>query len=197
MLTIGLTGGIGSGKSEVSRRFEALGIVVADADLAARVVVDRDQPALAAISKYFGNDILAPDGSLNRALLRKKIFANADDKAWLESLLHPLIASEIQRQLDAAQSPYSILSSPLLLETKQWRNVDRILVVDTREEVQITRSCRRDSNSEAQIRSIMASQIARDERLKRAHDIIDNNGSISALQEQVERLHQQYLCAAQ
>lgn len=197
MLTIGLTGGIGSGKSEVSRRFEALGIVVADADLAARVVVDRGQPALAAISKHFGNDILAPDGSLNRALLRQKIFANADDKAWLESLLHPLIASEIQRQLDAAQSPYSILSSPLLLETEQWRNVDRILVVDTREEVQITRSCRRDSNSETQIRSIMASQIARDERLKRAHDIIDNNGSISVLQEQVERLHRQYLCAAQ
>lgn len=197
MLTIGLTGGIGSGKSEVSRRFEALGIVVADADLAARVVVEPGQPALAAISKHFGNDILSPDGSLNRALLRQKIFANADDKAWLESLLHPLIASEIQRQLDDAQSPYSILSSPLLLETEQWRNVDRILVIDTREEVQITRSCRRDSNSEAQIRSIMASQIARDERLKRAHDIIDNNGSISALQEQVERLHQQYLCAAQ
>lgn len=197
MLTIGLTGGIGSGKSEVSRRFEALGIVVADADLAARVVVEPGQPALVAINKHFGSDILAPDGSLNRALLRQKIFANADDKAWLESLLHPLIASEIQRQLDAAQSPYSILSSPLLLETEQWRNVDRILVVDAREEVQITRSCRRDSNSEAQIRSIMASQIARDERLKRAHDVIDNNGSISALQEQVERLHQQYLCTAQ
>lgn len=196
-MIIGLTGGIGSGKSEVSRRFEALGIVVADADLAARVVVDRGQPALAAISKHFGNDILAPDGTLNRALLRQKIFANADDKAWLESLLHPLIASEIQRQLDAAQSPYSILSSPLLLETEQWRNVDRILVVDAREKVQITRSCRRDSNSEAQIRSIMASQIARDERLKRAHDVIDNNGSISALQEQVKRLHLQYLCAAQ
>lgn len=196
-MIIGLTGGIGSGKSEVSRHFEALGIVIADADLAARVVVERGQPALAAISKHFGNDILAPDGSLNRALLRQKIFANADDKTWLESLLHPLIANEIQRQLDAAQSPYSILSSPLLLETEQWRNVDRILVVDAREKVQITRSCRRDSNSEAQIRSIMASQISRDERLKRAHDVIDNNGSISALQEQVKRLHQQYLCAAQ
>lgn len=193
MITIGLTGGIGSGKSEVTRRFEALGITVADADMAARVVVEPGQPALTSISEYFGSNILAQDGSLNRALLRQKIFARATDKAWLESLLHPLIATEIKQQLSGAKGPYRILSSPLLLETEQWRNVDRILVVDVGEETQVKRSCHRDNNSEAQIRAIMATQISRDDRLKRADDIIDNNGPITALQQQVDRLHQQYL----
>lgn len=193
MLTIGLTGGIGSGKSEVSRRFEALGITIADADIAARVVVEPGQPALGEISQYFGDNILTAQGSLNRALLRQKIFTQSDDKAWLESLLHPLIAAEIQRQLDCAKGPYRILSSPLLLETEQWRNVDRILVVDIDEETQVKRSCSRDSNSEAQIRAIMATQITRDKRVERADDIIDNNGPIAALQKQIDRLHQQYL----
>lgn len=193
MLTVGLTGGIGSGKSEVSRRFEALGITVADADIAARVVVEPGQPALKSISEKFGSSILSDDGSLNRALLRQKIFSQADDKAWLEALLHPLIAAEIQRQLDCATGPYRILSSPLLLETEQWRGVDRILVVDVDEETQVRRSCSRDSNSETQIRAIMAAQITRDDRLKPADDIIDNNGPIAALQQQIDRLHQQYL----
>lgn len=192
-MIIGLTGGIGSGKSEVSRRFEALGITVADADIAARVVVEPGQPALQSISEQFGSNILTGDGSLNRALLRQKIFSQADDKAWLEALLHPLIAAEIQRQLNCATGPYRILSSPLLLETEQWRGVDRILVVDVDEETQVRRSCSRDSNSEAQIRAIMAAQITRDERLKRTDDIIDNNGPITALQQQIDRLHQQYL----
>lgn len=193
MLTVGLTGGIGSGKSEVSRRFEVLGITVADADIAARVAVEPGQPALKSIAEKFGSNILADDGSLNRALLRQKIFSQADDKAWIEALLHPLIAAEIQRQLDCATGHYRVLSSPLLLETEQWRNADRILVVDVDEETQVKRSCSRDNNSEAQIRAIMSTQISRDDRLKRADDIIDNSGPISALQQKIDELHQQYL----
>lgn len=193
MLTVGLTGGIGSGKSEVSRRFEALGICVADADIAARTVVEPGQPALADIAQHFGSDILTPSGSLNRALLRQRVFAQANDKAWLESLLHPLIATEIQQQLSCAKGPYRILSSPLLLETQQWRKVDRVLVVDTPEATQIARSCSRDNNSPAQIQAIIDAQIPRAERLKRADDIIHNDAGLADLHAQVEQLHRQYL----
>ncbi len=198
MFTVGLTGGIGSGKSEVSRRFEALGITVADADLIARSVVEPNQPALDKISQHFGEDILLPNGGLDRAKLRQIIFGDSRQKLWLEQLLHPLIAAEIDDQLNNAASPYSILSSPLLLESQQWQRVDRVLVVDTPVATQVKRSCARDSNSEAQIHAIINSQIKRQDRLQRADDIVDNHGNIDALQPQVELLHRQYLvaCAA-
>ena len=193
MFTVGLTGGIGSGKSEVSRRFEALGITVADADLVARAVVEPGHPALNTISQHFGEVILLPNGGLNRAKLRQIIFGDSSQKTWLEQLLHPLIAAEIDYQMNNAASPYSILSSPLLLESQQWQRVDRILVVDTPVTTQVERSCARDGNSEAQIRAIINSQIKRQDRLQRADDIVDNHGNIDALQPQVELLHRQYL----
>ena len=198
MFTVGLTGGIGSGKSEVSRRFEALGITVADADLIARSVVKPGQPALDKISQHFGGVILLPNGGLDRAKLRQIIFGDSRQKLWLEQLLHPLIAAEIDDQLNNAASPYSILSSPLLLESQQWQRVARILVVDTPVATQVKRSCARDSNNEAQIHAIINSQIKRQDRLQRADDVVDNHGNIDALQPQVELLHRQYLvaCAA-
>ena len=192
-LIIGLTGGIGSGKSEVSRRFAALGIDVIDADQVARDVVERGTPALDAITKHFGKDILLAEGSLNRARLREIIFNNADEKQWLEQLLHPIINQRIREQLAASNTPYCILSSPLLLETEQYLLVDRILVVDTSETLQIERASKRDANQETQIRAIMKTQLTRSERCSRATDIIQNHGELEELDEQIDKLHCLYL----
>jgi len=196
MLIIGLTGGIGSGKSEVSRRFEALGIAVADADIAARTVVTAGQTGLEKIIQHFGPDIVNQYGDLERAKLRTIIFQHPDEKHWLESLLHPLIATELERLLKQAHKqtngPYCILTSPLLLETEQWQKVDRILVIDVTEATQIQRSCNRDNTSEAQIRAIIATQMPRSERLERADDVIDNNGALDALQPQIKALDRLY-----
>ena len=192
-LLIGLTGGIGSGKSEVSRRFEALGITLVDADLIAREVVTPGSDALKAIQQHFGDQLILPDGNLDRAALRQLIFADAAAKTWLEQLLHPLINQLIRTRLAAASSPYAILSSPLLLETSQYQLVDRILVVDTSEAAQIERASRRDRNQEDQIRAIMATQLSRAERCNLATDIIQNHGELTELDEQVAHLHQLYL----
>ncbi len=191
-VVIGLTGGIGSGKSEVSRRFAALGINVIDADEEARAVVYKDSDALKQISNHFGNDILLPDGSLNRAQLRDIIFTNPHEKTWLEQLLHPLINTAIRTKLKNTSSPYAILSSPLLLETKQYELVDRILVVDTSEQLQLERASARDSNNTAQIKAIMSAQLSRQERSSRANDIIQNHGAIDELDKQIAKLHQLY-----
>jgi dephospho-CoA kinase len=192
-LIIGLTGGIGSGKSEVSRRFEALGITLVDADLVARDVVLPGKPALESIRTHFGTDILLPDGSLNRAKLREIIFTEPAEKEWLEQLLHPLINQQIREQLALSTSAYAILSSPLLLETRQHLLVDRILVVDTSEMLQIERASKRDKNQEAQIKAIMATQLSRAERCSRATDIIQNHGDITELDDQIAKLHSLYL----
>lgn len=192
-LIVGLTGGIGSGKSEVSRRFQALGITVVDADEVARQVVEPGQPALADIAKHFGSNILLPDGELDRAQLRKIIFSQLEQKRWLESLLHPLINTQIRQQLVAAQSPYVMLSSPLLLETRQHELVDRILVIDASEALQIARASNRDANNEDQIKAIMETQLDRNERISRADDIIHNHGILLELDDQISKLHQQYL----
>lgn len=197
-LIVGLTGGIGSGKSEVCRRFIAKGIIVVDADIVAREVVEPGMPALEQIRMHFGNDIfLAAEGNqppaLNRAKLREIIFSDPDEKDWLERLLHPLINQRIRSQLESATSPYCILASPLLLETKQYLLVDRILVVDAAEQLQIERASQRDSNNEAQIRAIMQTQLSRQDRCARANDIIQNHGNLDELDEQIERLHQLYL----
>lgn len=192
-LIIGLTGGIGSGKSEVSRRFEALGITLVDADLVARDVVLPGKPALESIRAHFGTNILLPDGSLNRAKLREIIFTAPAEKEWLEQLLHPLINQQIRKQLALSTSAYTILSSPLLLETQQHLLVDRILVVDTSELLQIERASKRDTNQEEQIKAIMATQLSRAERCSRATDIIQNHGDIAELDEQISKLHRLYL----
>lgn len=192
-LIIGLTGGIGSGKSEVSRRFEKLGITLVDADVVARDVVLPGKPALESIRSHFGTDILLPDGSLNRAKLREIIFTDPAEKEWLEQLLHPVINQQIREQLALSTSAYAMLSSPLLLETQQHLLVDRILVVDTSEMLQIERASKRDANQEEQIKAIMATQLSRAERCSRATDIIQNHGDITELDEQITKLHDLYL----
>ncbi len=190
---IGLTGGIGSGKSAVSDRFEALGIAVVDADKASRVVVEPGRPALAAIAAHFGEGILGVNGALDRAALRAKVFADAAERAWLEQLLHPLIGEEIRWGLQQATSPYAVLVSPLLLEAKQDALADRILVVDVSESTQLARTMARDANSEAQVRAIIAAQLPRAERLALAHDVLLNEGSLADLQSEVDALHARYL----
>ena len=191
-MIVGLTGGIGSGKSEVSRRFEQLGIKVVDADTIAREVVNIGGVALSAISAHFGKDILNADGSLNRAQLRSRIFENPNEKSWLENLLHPIIRKEIVAQLAQSKTPYTILSSPLLLETKQDELVNRVLVIDATEEMQLKRASARDTNNQEQIQKIMATQISRSERCARADDIIENHGDLNNLDVAVKKLHTFY-----
>ncbi len=195
-LVVGITGGIGSGKSAATRRFEELGITVVDADLASRVIVQPGRPALAEIAAHFGNDILLPDGSLDRAALRRRVFEDPSERLWLEQLTHPLIGQEIHDQLAASTSPYTLLSSPLLLETSQGDLADLVVVVDVSESVQLQRTMARDNNDEQQVRNIMAAQMQRDERLARADYIIDNSGSLKALERQVDQLHEHFLSRA-
>lgn len=196
-MIIGLTGGIGSGKSEVSRRFEKLGIQVVDADIVAREVVGIGSTALTAIAAHFGHDILNCDGCLDRAKLRSQIFENPDEKAWLEKLLHPIIRKEIVAQLAQSKTPYSILSSPLLLETNQNKLVNRVLVVDAPEDIQIERASARDANKKDQIQKIMATQMSRAERCAQADDIIKNHGDLNELDLAVKKLHVFYLQLAE
>jgi len=193
MLVVGLTGGIGSGKTAASDYFKVLGIDVIDADIASRVVVELGQPALAAIAEHFGSDVLLTNGELNRAALREKIFTDPQQKQWLEDLLHPLIGAEIDRQLAAVTSPYALFVSPLLLETQQSLRCDRIIVVDVDVATQVKRASSRDNNSEAMIRNIINSQMSRADRLSRADDIVSNSGSLAELHQQIDRLHQRYL----
>ncbi len=197
MLIIGITGGIGSGKTAVSDLFIAQGMTVVDADIVAREVVEPGTPALKKISQHFGDEILNPDGRLNRALLRKRVFAAPDERKWLEALLHPIIRESIVNQLNNAQSPYVILTSPLLLETDQHKLCSQIIVVDVSEDIQVERSSLRDSNSEDQIRKIIAAQMPRPERLDKATHIIDNSGPQSALKLQVDHLHTEFLQQAE
>lgn len=189
---IGVTGGIGSGKSSVMRAFQAKGIEAVDADDMARVVVEPGQPALNAIAEHFGPDILTPEGTLNRPALRTIIFTDPDAKTWLEALLHPLINRELRSRLAAARGPYALLVSPLLFETGQDKLVDRILVVDVPESLQLARASARDGADPEQIRRIMASQMSREERLRRADDVLDNSGGLADLKRQVGELHGKY-----
>ncbi len=186
---VGITGGIGSGKTAVTDQLQKLGVTVVDADLAARIIMEPGRPALAAVVERFGNDILLPDGQLDRAALRRTVFEDPQQRRWLEQLTHPLIGEEILRQLSAAASPYVVLSSPLLLETSQKELCDHIVVVDVPEDVQLERTMHRDDNDEGQVRRIMAAQLARAERLAGADSVIDNNGTLADLEAQVEALH--------
>jgi dephospho-CoA kinase len=193
MFVVGVTGGIGSGKSAVTARFAERGIKVVDADVASRVVVEPGRPALAAIREHFGPDILQADGTLNRAALRVRVFEDPAERRWLEQLLHPQIAAYIQQELASAESPYAILVSPLLAESGQSRFTNRILVVDVPEELQVQRTIARDANTEAQVRAIMAAQAGREQRLAIADDVIVNDADLDALDDEVERLHTLYL----
>lgn len=190
---LGLTGGIGSGKSAAAQCFVDLGIHLVDADNAARWVVEPGRPALAQIAEHFGAGVLQTDGTLNRAALRELIFKDPQQRAWLEGLLHPLIREEIKQYLARAQSPYAILVSPLLLETSQHQMVQRVLVIDVPEAVQIERTVLRDKTNEAQVRAILKAQASREERLSRADDVIVNDRDPAWLKSEVERLHHFYL----
>ena len=196
-LIVGITGGIGSGKSAVTQRFEQQGITVVDADLAARVIVEPGRPALSAIAEHFGQDMIQADGALDRAALRQRVFADDNERLWLEQLTHPLIGQEILDQLAASRSPYTILSSPLLLETSQKDLVDCVVVVDVPEETQLARTMRRDNNDEAQVKRIMAAQIAREDRVRQADIVIDNSRTLEELDDLVEELHKEFLLKAE
>ena len=192
-MIIGLTGGIGSGKTAVSDIFASQGIDIVDADLASRVVVEKGKPALDKISKHFGVEILSENGELNRAKLREIIFKAPEERQWLESLLHPIIAEQIRYELDSSKSPYCILVSPLLLETEQKDFCDSLLIVDVPEKFQVQRTALRDNVPEEQVESIMATQIDRAKRLSLADKIIVNDGTLEDLKKKVMDRHLKYL----
>lgn len=197
MAVVGLTGGIGSGKSTVVRLFGALGVHWVDADDVAREVVEPGTPALERISEHFGQKILLPDGGLDRAALRRIVFDAPEERAWLESLLHPVIREELMRQLhpDNYALPYVLLVSPLLLETDQHELVDKVVVVDVPVDVQIQRTMARDTNDREQVERIIAAQMPREQRLQKADDVVDNNLAMIDVERQVEQLHQTFLAA--
>ena len=194
---VGLTGGIGSGKSAVTREFERLGVPIVDADIVAREVVMPGTPGLLEIIDTFGTDVLAPDGTLDRAALRDIVFADPDAKLRLESILHPKIRTRIAAKLDEVTAPYVILCVPLLVERRGYESIDRILVVDCDEKVQIERVMARDGLTRPQVEAIMQTQASRQERLAKADDIIDNSGDLASLSEPVASLHEQYILASQ
>ena len=193
MFVLGLTGGIGSGKSAVAACFKKYGIKVVDADIAARKVVEPGMPALQAIAEHFGDIVIQADGTMDRAALRAIVFNDEQQRLWLEQLLHPAIGEWIKSELASATSAYAILESPLLLETEQRQSTQRALVVDVSKELQIERATARDDNSREQIEAIIAAQLPREERLAKADDMIDNSGSLEELEKAVEILHLQYL----
>ena len=192
-LVIGLTGGIGSGKTEVARAFAALGADVADADEAARAVSARGSPGFADVVAAFGPESVGADGELDRAWLRRRVFADADARARLESILHPLIHAFLDQALAAWRGPYGLLSVPLLLERGGLLpRVARVLVVDCPEEEQVRRVASRSGLAPAEVRAVMATQMPRAARLARADDVIDNGGAMGGIAPQVAQLDARY-----
>lgn len=190
---LGLTGGIGSGKSAASQWFEAQGIVVVDADVVAREVVEIGQPALAQIEQAFGAWVLLEDSSLDRRGLREHIFQSPEARKTLENITHPAIRTSIIQQLQAAQSPYAILVSPLLFETDQHQLTQHTLLIDATIELQIERASQRDGQNIEQIRNIIAVQMSRENKQAMADDIVLNDGHLQHLYAQLQRLHEKYL----
>lgn len=193
MLVIGLTGGIGSGKSTVAGYFKDLGVPVIDADAIARELVEPGRPALAEIAAAFGREILADNGRLDRARLRHVVFADPAARRQLEAVLHPRIRAVMRERMQGLQSPYCVLCIPLLVETGQTEMVDRVLVVDAPEASQRQRLRQRDQLSDDEIDAVLRSQASRQQRLGLADDIIVNDGDFEALRLQVEQLHRGYL----
>ncbi|MCE9966605.1 dephospho-CoA kinase [Lelliottia amnigena] len=193
---VALTGGIGSGKSTVADAFSRLGIVIVDADIIARQVVEPQTPGLRAIEAHFGKDIINSDGTLNRRLLRERIFSRPEEKTWLNALLHPMIHLETQRQISAATSPYVLWVIPLLVENQLQHKANRILVIDVLPETQLQRTMLRDNVTRQHAEQILAAQATREARLAVADDVIDNNGAPETIASDVARLHAHYLAYA-
>lgn len=193
MLIIGLTGGIGCGKSAVSEMFSDLGVPVLDADQVARDVVEPKSSALEEIRKRFGNQIIDHQGQLDRTQLREVVFSDPQAKADLEQILHPKIRQRMRQWVEQQTAPYVILVIPLLFETGQHKQMNRVLVVDAPESLQIERVCTRDNSSVESAQAIINSQISRQQRLKLADDVIENTGTLDHLRKQVTALHKKYL----
>ena len=193
MIKIALTGGIGCGKSTVCEFFSQYKIPIIDTDIISRELVEPGQAALSEITETFGADILLPDGSLNRKSLAEKIFNNDKNKHQLETILHPKIRQAVQTQLNPLNACYAIIAIPLLVETKQQNNYDRVLLVDCEEQQQVERTLSRDQRNLNEVQSILKSQASREQRIAVADDVIDNSGTLNALKEQIEQLHTKYL----
>ena len=196
MYIVGLTGGIGSGKTTIAYFFSERDIEVINADQLARKVVQPGTIALSQIKQKFGDKILTESYGLNRSLLREIVFKDERQRVWLENLLHPLIEDEINKSIESALSQYVVLESPLLLETNQHKLVNRILVIDVSPEIQLKRTLSRDGGSEATIKAIINSQLTRLQRLNMADDVINNEQDLKSVRIELESLHQNYLSMA-
>ena len=193
MFIVGVTGGIGSGKTAVTDIFSKLDIDIVDADLASRKAVLKGSPSLKKIKEKFGEDILLKDGNLNRARLRKRNFEDSSEKDWLENLLHPQILEIIKSELEESKSSYKVLVSPLLFETGQFQLCHRTLLIDVSEEEQIIRTTKRDKVTSDQVKKIINSQMSREDKIKIADDVVTNEGSLDDLEEKIRALHSSYL----
>lgn len=197
---VGLTGGIGSGKSLIANLFAELGVPIVDADVVARTVVEKGSPLLAKIADHFSESVLNEKGELNRAYLRSYIFAHPTEKEWLNNLLHPAIRTEMLAKMQAVKAPYLLLVVPLLIENQLTTLCDRVLVVDVPMEVQIARTTERDGSALETVKQIIAAQVNRETRLQYADDVIENALPLAQnlvnLKAQVLQLHQRYLSLA-
>ena len=197
MLIIGLTGGIGSGKSVASDKFKSLGITIVDADVASRTVVEPGKPALKEIQDHFGSGIITAEGKLDRNKLREIIATDAEERKWLESVLHPKIGEQITKEISESTSVYTLFVAPLLLETNSQEMCSRVVVVDVPKDVQIRRTAKRDKVSPNQVEQMVAAQMEREKRLEKADDVLLNSGTIEDLEKQVEELHKKYIQMAE
>ncbi len=193
MLIIGLTGGIGSGKSVASDKFKSLGITIVDADVASRTVVEPGKPALKEIEDHFGSGIITAEGKLDRNNLREIIATDPEERKWLESVTHPKIGEQITKEISESTSVYTLFVAPLLLETNSQEMCSRVVVVDVPKDVQIQRTVKRDKVSENQVEQMVAAQMEREKRLEKADDVLLNSGTIEDLEKQVEELHNKYM----
>ncbi len=193
MLIIGLTGGIGSGKSVASDKFKSLGITIVDADVASRTVVEPGKPALKEIEDHFGSGIITAEGKLDRNNLRKIIATDPEERKWLESVTHPKIGEQITKEISESTSVYTLFVAPLLLETNSQEMCSRVVVVDVPKDVQIRRTAKRDKVSPNQVEQMVAAQMEREKRLEKADDVLLNSGTIEDLEKQVEELHKKYI----
>ena len=196
MMTVGLTGGVASGKSAVSEHFARLGVPVIDADVAAREVVEPGQDALTEIVEVFGKDVLDHQGRLDRSRMRNRIFTDPASRKRLESILHPRIRERMREAVESASGPYAVVCIPLLVENQMQDMVSRVLVVDVPESVQRERLIRRNGGNADEANAMIAAQASREQRLRAADDILVNTGTLDDLQHKVETLHRRYLALA-